>query len=42
MRVPLKWLSDYVDLTLDPADWRASPSRGRGGGVITTGGDWQA
>jgi phenylalanyl-tRNA synthetase beta chain len=42
MRVPLKWLSEYVDLTLDPADLarRLTIAGAEVGEVITSGGDW--
>src|SRR3990172_6955893 len=42
MRVPLKWLSDYVDLSLDLADLarRLTIAGAEVGEVITTGGDW--
>src|SRR3989337_3293183 len=42
MRVPLKWLSDYVDLPLDPAELaaRLTVAGAEVGEVITTGGDW--
>src|SRR3989337_123868 len=43
MRVPLKWLSEYVDLTLDPAELaaRLTIAGAEVGDVITTGGDWE-
>src|SRR3989337_106246 len=42
MRVPLKWLSEYVDLTLDPAELarRLTIAGAEGGEGITSGGDW--
>src|SRR3990172_1503293 len=42
MRVPLKWLSEYIDLTLDPGDLagRLTMAGAEVGEVITTGGDW--
>src|SRR3990170_5215707 len=42
MRVPLKWLSEYVDLTLDPGDLarRLTIAGAEVGEVITSGGDW--
>ncbi|KKK49675.1 hypothetical protein LCGC14_3132670, partial [marine sediment metagenome] len=42
MRVPLKWLSEYVDLTLDPRELaeRLTMAGGEGGEVITTAGEW--
>jgi len=42
MRVPLKWLSEYVDLTLDPVELagRLTIAGAEVGEVITTGGDW--
>src|SRR3972149_3238102 len=42
MRVPLKWLSDYVDLTLDPAELaaRLTMAGAEVGEVITSGGGW--
>src|SRR3972149_3702482 len=42
MRVPLKWLSEYVDLPLDPGDLarRLTIAGAEVGEVITSGGDW--
>src|SRR3989304_8835580 len=42
MRVPLKWLSDYIDLALDPAELaaRLTMAGAEVGEVITSGGDW--
>src|SRR3989304_2223242 len=42
MRVPLKWLSEYVDLTLDPGELagRLTMAGAEVGEVITSGGDW--
>src|SRR3989304_6151863 len=42
MRVPLKWLSEYIDLTLDPVDLarRLTMAGAEVGEVITSGGDW--
>ncbi|MCH7999558.1 MAG: hypothetical protein IIA91_08780, partial [Chloroflexi bacterium] len=42
MRVPLKWLSEYVDLTFDPkqlAD-RLTMAGAEVSQIITTAGDW--
>jgi phenylalanyl-tRNA synthetase beta chain len=42
MRVPLKWLSEYVDLTLEPKELaeRLTIAGAEVGEVITTAGDW--
>jgi len=42
MRVPLKWLSEYVDLTLDPRELaeRLTMAGVEVGQVITTAGEW--
>ncbi len=42
MRVPLKWLSEYVDLTLDPGELaeRLTMAGVEVGEVITTAGEW--
>src|SRR3989337_1341873 len=43
MRVPLKWLSEYVDLTLDPRELaeRLTMAGGEGGQLITAAaGEW--
>jgi phenylalanyl-tRNA synthetase beta chain len=42
MRVPLKWLSEYVDLTLDPKELaeRLTMAGAEVGEVITTAGEW--
>ena len=42
MRVPLKWLSEYVDLTLDPRELaeRLTTAGAEVGEVITTAGEW--
>ena len=43
MRVPLKWLSEYVDLTLDPAELaaRLTIAGAEVSDVITSGGGWE-
>src|SRR3990170_3622899 len=42
MRVPLKWLSEYVDLSLDPTELaqRLTIAGAEVSDVITSGGDW--
>ncbi len=42
MRVPLKWLSEYVDLTLIPQELaaRLTTAGAEVGEIITSGGDW--
>ncbi len=42
MRVPLRWLSDYVDLTLDPEELarRLTTAGVEVGEIISSGGDW--
>ena len=42
MRVPLKWLSEYVDLTLSPQELaaRLTTAGAEVGEIITSGGDW--
>ena len=43
MRVPLRWLSEYVDLVLDPEELaRRLTTAGVEVGEIITVGDWQS
>jgi phenylalanyl-tRNA synthetase beta chain len=43
LRVPLSWLSDYVDLPLDPEDLaeRLTIAGAEVGEILSTGGDWE-
>ncbi len=42
MLVPLRWLSEYVDLTLDPQELarRLTIAGAEVGKIISSGGDW--